>query len=298
MATSSAEILAIVNPVSGRGRTRRLWPRLARQLASLGVTVRPIFTDGPGHARSLAADAVESGSKKIVGVGGDGTIHEIANALIGTEVSLGILPTGGGNDFSKGIGVPLDLLQAVKAIARPRGHRVDVGRLGDECFINGLGIGLDGAASLRYRYMRRLRGELGYVWSAVREALTFRAFDAQLRTEHWTHTGKVLSVGATNGPYHGGNFRVAPHARADDGALDVYVVRPVAYWTRLSKLARIRRGAHLDMPEFGLERAPWMEVELDGPIPAHMDGEPLTLPAGRARVEIVPSALTVLLPTD
>ena len=296
MATSSAEILAIVNPVSGRGRTRRLWPGLAQQLASLHVAVRPAFTEGPGHARSLAADAVASGIERIVAVGGDGTIHEVANALVGTDVALGILPTGGGNDFCKAIGVPLQLGDAVATIARHRAHRVDVGRLGEESFINGLGIGLDGAASLRYRNMRRLHGELGYVWSAVREALTFRAFNARLRSEHWADEGKVLSVGATNGPYHGGDFRVAPHARADDGLLDVYVVRPVAYWSRLAKLARIRRGAHLDMPEFALQRGAWVEIELDEDAPAHMDGESFTLPAGRWRVEIVPSALTALLP--
>ena len=292
------ETLAIVNPVAGRGRTRRLWPALARQLEALNVSIQPVFTEGPTHARSLAADAVRAGTSHVIAVGGDGTTHEVANALVGTDVALGILPTGGGNDFPKAVGIPLDLQQAVKTIAHHRCHRVDVGRLDDEYFINGLGIGLDGAASLRYRNMRRLRGELGYIWSAVREALTFRAFDARLTTENWTHTGRALSVGATNGPYHGGDFRIAPNARTDDGELDVYVMRPVAYLTRLLKLIRIRRGAHLDMPQFSLQRSRWVEIDLDRPVPAHMDGESFTLPMGRTRVEIVPDALTVLLPTS
>ena len=290
------ETLAIVNPVAGRGRTQRLWPNLAQQVTDLGVPLRAVFTEGPNHARALAADAVESGVPRIVAVGGDGTTHEVANALVGTDVALGILPTGGGNDFCRAIGVSLDLRQAVRTIAHGRGHRVDVGRLDDEYFINGLGIGLDGAASLRYRNMRHVRGELGYIWSAVREALTFRAFDARLTTENWTHAGKALSVGATNGPYHGGDFRVAPQARADDGELDVYVMRPVAYFARLFKLGQIRRGAHLTMPQFSLHRSRWVEIDLDRPVPAHMDGESFTLPAGRTRVEIMPDALTVLLP--
>lgn len=290
------ETLAIVNPVAGRGRTRRLWPNLGQQLNDLGVPLQSVFTAGPNHARELAAEAVQSGVARIVAVGGDGTTHDVANALVGTDVTLGILPTGGGNDFCRAIGVSLNLADAVRTIAHGRSHRVDVGRLNDEYFINGLGIGLDGAASLRYRNLKRLRGELGYIWSAVREALTFRAFDARLTTDEWTHAGKALSVGASNGPYHGGDFRVAPNARADDGELDVYVMRPVAYLSRLIKLAQIRRGAHLDMPQFSLQRSRWAEIDLDRPVPAHMDGESFTLRTGRTRVEIVPDALTVLLP--
>jgi len=298
MANPIPETLAIVNPVSGRGRTRRRWPALARQLEANGVAFSSVYTEEPGHARTLAAEAVEAGVKNVVAVGGDGTTREVAHALLGRNVALGMVPTGGGNDFCKAVGIPLSLDKAVRVIARPRCHRVDVGCLNDTCFINGLGIGLDGSASLRYRHMRHLRGELGYLCSAVREALAFPAFEAEVRSEDWAHHGPALSVGASNGPYHGGDFRVAPHARADDGLLDVYVVRPVAYPTRLPKLARIRRGAHLDMPEFELRRLSWVDIELAAPVPAHMDGEPFTLPAGRARVEIVPSSLDVLVPHE
>lgn len=298
MANPTLETLAIVNPVSGRGRTRRQWPALARRLEANGVPCSSVFTEEPGHARTLAAEAVEAGVETVVAVGGDGTTREVAQALLGGNVALGLLPTGGGNDFCKAVGVPPCLNKAVRILARPRCHRVDVGCLNDTYFINGLGIGLDGSASLRYAHMRHLRGELGYLCSAVREALAFPAFEADLRSEDWAHHGPALSVGATNGPYHGGDFRVAPHARADDGVLDVYVVRPVAYLTRLPKLARIRRGAHLDMPEFELRRLSRVDIDLDAPVPAHMDGEPFTLPAGRTRVEIVPSSLGVLVPPE
>lgn len=271
---------------------------MCRQLEADGVAFSSVYTEEPGHARTLAAEAVEAGVANVVAVGGDGTTREVAQALLGRNVALGLLPTGGGNDFCKAVGIPLNLDQAVRTLARPRCRRVDVGRLNDTYFINGLGIGLDGSASLRYRHMRHLRGELGYLCSAVREALAFPPFMADVRGEDWEHTGPALSVGVSNGPYHGGDFRVAPHARADDGVLDAYVVRPVPYLARLPKLARIRRGAHLDMPEFELRRLSSVDINLEAPVPAHMDGEPLTLPAGRTRVEIVPASLAVLVPRE
>ena len=292
---TAAETFVIVNPVSGRGRTRRLWPDIERQLPAQVSCAESAMTDGPNHARRLAMEAVQQGARQIVAVGGDGTAHEVAQALVGTDVSLGILPTGGGNDFCKAVGVPLDLDGALATLEHGRPCRVDVGRLNDECFVNGLGIGLDGAASLRYRSMRRISGELGYVWSAVREAMTFRAFDVQITTDDWTHRGKALSVGATNGPYHGGDFQIAPGALTDDGLLDVYVMTPVAYLARLFKLIQVRRGAHLDWPEYSRQREPWVEITLTRSVPAHMDGESFTLPAGTTRVEVVPNALNVLL---
>ena len=300
MAHRGQTIRLIVNPIAGRGRTQKQLPALKALLQARGVPFELQLTAGPGDAARLAQEAAQTGARTIVAVGGDGTVHEVANGLLAQDepqtAELGVIPTGSGNDFCKAIGVPLDLEGAVRTLLRGQAHLVDVCRLGERFVVNGLGIGLDGAVSHRYRRMRRLRGELGYLWSAVHEALTFRAFPAEIRTPDWRYRGPVLFTGLSNGPYHGGDFRLAPTARVDDGELDVHVVRDMPPVKRLVQIPKVRKGDHLGLPEFLLHRAPWVEFRLERRVPAHADGEPFWLEPGRYRVEVLPKALRVITP--
>lgn len=292
----------IANPIAGRGRTRRRLPALEARLRARGVPFDLCLTAGPGDAARLAREAAQAGAEVITAVGGDGTVHEVVNGLLSLSqprpqgVALGVIPTGSGNDFCKAIGVPPDPEEALSALLRGRARRVDVFRLGERFVVNGLGIGLDGAVSHRYRRLRRLRGEAGYLWSAVCEALTFPAFPGRVRTPDWHYEGRVLFTGVSNGPYHGGDFRLAPTARVDDGELDVHVVDDMSPLKRLVRIPGVRRGTHLKLPEFRLRRAPWVEFHIEKRVPAHMDGEPFWLEPGRHRVEILPKALTVIAP--
>lgn len=300
MAPQDRTIWLIINPIAGRGRTRRQLPALKALLQEEGIPFELRITAGPGDAVLLAQEAAQSGAKTIVAVGGDGTIHEVANGLLtheeSREVALAVVPTGSGNDFCKAIGVPLDLESAVRALLQGQPRLVDVCRLKGRFIVNGLGIGLDGAVSHRYRGMRHLRGELGYLWSAVCEALTFPAFPARVRTPDWGYEGPVLFTGVSNGPYHGGDFRLAPTARVDDGQLDVHVVRDMWPVRRLVQIPRARKGTHLKLPEFSLWRAPWVEFQFEQKVPAHADGEPFWLEPGRYRVEAIPRMLWVISP--
>lgn len=293
-------IVCVVNPVAGRGRTQRLLPALRARLDAQPRPYELRLTSGPGDAVERAQDAVKRGASIVAAVGGDGTVHEVANGLLSSATpqgaALGVIPTGSGNDFCKAIGVPLSLEGAVRALVEGRPKRVDVARLGDRYIVNGLGIGLDGAVAHRYRRMRRLRGEPGYLWGAIHEALTFRAFSARVRGPDWEHAGPVLFVGASNGPYHGGDFRLAPDARVDDGQLDVHVVRDMPPLRRLVQIPKVRRGTHLKLPEFSLRRAPWVEFSVERRLPAHADGEPFWLEPGCHRVTLCPKALTVIAP--
>lgn len=287
----------IVNPVAGRGRTRKLWPAIEAHLKTYPIIYDACFTHAAGEARYLAAQAAHEGHRGVVAVGGDGTAHEVANGLMSfnaNTAALGVLPTGGGNDFCKAIGVPLELPKAVETLAHGRRRRIDVGRIGERYFINGLGIGLDGAVSRRYRRMKRLRGEVGYLWGAIHEALTFREFEIDLATADWRHRGPALLAGATNGQYHGGDFKLAPAARVDDGRLDIYVMSAMAPLKRLIQIPKVRRGAHLALEEFQIRRASWVEVTLDRPLPAHMDGESFVLPQGCTHIDMIPRALEVI----
>ena len=126
------EYLLIVNPVAGRGRTRKLLPSLRSSLESKEIPNEIWFTSRPGEATELTRKAIAQGFTYIVSVGGDGTAHEVANALIGSSAVLGIIPAGGGNDFPKAVGIPLEIPRAVETLVSGRRRRVDVGLLKGE----------------------------------------------------------------------------------------------------------------------------------------------------------------------
>lgn len=294
--SKEAQYLFIVNPVAGRGRTKGMWVSLEKQVRGYRLPYEVSVTRGTREAEAFAAQGVKDGFDCVVAVGGDGTAHEVANGILtaGSRTPVAVVPTGGGNDFCKAIGVPLSPKEALDVLVYGERRRLDVGLINDRYFVNGLGIGLDGAVSYRYRGMRHLQGELGYLWGAVHEALTFQGFPVEVVTAEWRYGGPALLVGATNGQFQGGDFKLAPQARVDDGLLDVYVFHDMTPLKRLVRIPRVRKGAHLGLKEVEIRRAPWVELTLDRPLPAHMDGESFTIPPGRTRIETVSARLEVL----
>ncbi len=290
------ECFVIVNLLAGRGRCRRLWPSIERALRSSRLAFCHLFTEAPGAAIEIARRAAKDFST-IVAVGGDGTIHEVATGLMGSSAKLGIIPAGTGNDFVKMLGIPpKDPLRAIEILQEGRTRRVDIGRVGERYFVNGLGVGLDGAVA--WRVWRSWRwpalAPWIYLYAAVREALFFRSSDVEIVAPDWRASGRLMMVGASNGRYHGGDFLLVPHAQVDDGLFDVYMIADMAPLKRILSISKTRRGEHISLPEVQIRRAPWVEIVSEKPLPGHLDGEPVEFPAERLRVELLPKALEVI----
>ncbi|HED03946.1 MAG TPA: diacylglycerol kinase family lipid kinase [Candidatus Fraserbacteria bacterium] len=291
----------IINPAAGRGRVRRRLPRLLQEFAAGRIPGAYRLTDRPGQASGLAREAAERGARTVIAVGGDGTVNEVVNGLMGAgnpELCLGILPWGSGNDFARALGLPPQPWAALELIRRAlesgAGRWVDLGRLGERYFVNGLGLGLDGAVAWRNSRLKRLRGEWAYLWGGVREALAFKDFPLVFRTPDWRYEGPALLSGACLGPFQGGNFCLAPQAELDDGRLDCYLIEDLPILERLWQMPKLRRGSHLQLQQVHLHQASWLSLETDRPLPAHLDGEPFILAPGRHLVQIEARALQVL----
>lgn len=287
-------IRVVANPVAGSGRARRSMPRLWEALEAEGVDHAVRWTGTAGSAAELAREAVDEGATHVVAAGGDGTVGGAAGALAGTDAALVVAPWGSGNDFAAAVAAPRSPEAVAAAAARGPTRAVDVGRLDEERrFANGLGIGLDGAAAARVEASPRLTGKIGYALAAAREALTFSSFPMAVEAPEGRLEGSVLLAGVSNGPSHGGGFQVAPGAEVDDGALDAYRVGALGVATRLRYLPKVRRGTHVDLEAFRGWRTGKVTFELGEAVPAHLDGEVLTLEAGRHVVEVEAGALTV-----
>lgn len=284
----------IINPTAGHGRTNNAYDLIKDYIADKNVKCDFQFTSEPGQAGRFATSAIEDGYTHIISVGGDGTSHEVVNGLIGAEVTFGIVPSGSGNDFPKSASIPLNVNQAIEAVFSGRERKVDVGKLGDKYFINGLGIGLDGAVAHRFKKLKLLRGQFGYLLGSVQEAIGFKGFEVQVKIDEWNYEGKLLLMGASNGLFQGGKFKLAPEASIDDGLLDFHLIKDMSIFNRLIKIPKVLEGSHADLDEVDIKRATSMEITIQNRLPAHMDGEPFYLEEGVHNIELVPSGLKIL----
>ena len=284
----------IVNTSAGRGRSKSLISYINDYCESKNIKFDIKITEYPNHASKIAEESVNEGIENVISVGGDGTSHEIANALVNTDTVMGILATGSGNDFPKSINIPLNIQDSMDTITKNIVREVDVGVYKDRYFINGMGFGMDGAVSHRFSHYRFIRGQLGYIWGAVLEAVLFSGFKAEISLPDWTYRGKVLLAGASNGAYHGGKFQLAPSAVIDDGMLEVYIIKNMNRLTRLYRIPKVLNGSHQHLNEVYIKKSPLMNIIIEYPVKAHMDGEPIIMNPGYHTINIMSKALKVI----
>ncbi len=285
--------LFIVNPKAGKGQTKKLVPLLERNGAKLGIECKFVYTSAKGDGEAIARGARADGFTHVVGLGGDGTSHEIVNGLMGDDIIFGTIPSGSGNDFPQAAGIPNEPERAVQTVFNGSVRNVDVGKLGGRYFINGLGIGLDGAVANRFKSFRILGGQAAYLISSVIEALTFRGFNAELSIGEWSFSGKLLLTGASNGHSQGG-FKLAPDAKVDNGKLDFHIIRDMEPFSRLVKIPKVLKGHYREIEEMDIMSDRFMEITIFDQVPAHMDGQSFYLVPGTHRIEVVSGALKVM----
>ena len=163
----------ILNPTAGRGAVGKVEGDLLKAVGEQLGDVRAHRTESPGHATQISRELKREGSLVIV-AGGDGTIYETVNGLVGGNCTLGIIPIGSGNDFVKMLALPLDYEKAIEVIKCRQTMSVDVGKVGDSYFANGLGMGFDADVVVESSKVKRLRGSMIYLYSVLKTLLHYR----------------------------------------------------------------------------------------------------------------------------
>ncbi len=290
---SRGRALAIVNPAAGKGLGAKLTSTIAAELGRAGMSVDVVTTPAPGEAARLASSAVEDGYAQVIAVGGDGTAMEVANGLVGTDVSLGLYPIGSGNDFSRALGYPRGRKKIGAFLASARPRRIDVGEVNGRVFLNAAGVGIDGYVAERVIAAARVVGPtLGYFVGALHGIATFRPRQMRIVIDGEVREGPHMMIAACNGTFFGSGMKVAPEAKLDDGVFDVIVGGDLAKWDSLKALVKIYRGTHVNGRTILAIRASSIDVELPEPLTAQIDGE-IERTAGM-RLRLRPRALTVL----
>jgi len=288
-----ARALAIVNPVAGRGRGARVARRIAADFREHGLKLDVVRTPAPDEAARLAKEAAAAGYRVIVAAGGDGTVNEVANGLVGTDALLALYPIGVGNDFARALGYPRRTRDVPPFLRAARRRSIDVGELNGRIFVNAAGVGIDGHVAERIASRPRLVGRaLGPLLGALLSLASFRPQPMRVSLDGEPRSGTFLTVVAANGTHFGAGMHVAPEASLDDGQLDVLLAGDLSRWSSLVALARLYRGTHIDGSTIVLQRARVVEIEVERPLAAELDGEATR--GRRFSIRLRPRALEVL----
>jgi YegS/Rv2252/BmrU family lipid kinase len=285
--------LLLVNPSAGGGRVGELLPRAEAALRANDLEYRLVRTESLEHGVGEARVAAEAGEACIV-MSGDGLIGQVGGALAGSGVPMAVMPGGRGNDLARVVGIPTEPEPAAELIAAGTTRQIDVGEVNGRRFLCIASCGFDSDANRIANETTIVRGNLVYLYAALRALAAWKParFELELDGEHHEVTGYAVAV--ANSKAYGGGMFIAPDAELDDGALDVVWTRQVGKLRFLSQLPKVFKGTHVANPEVSVHRAAEVKVSADRPFAVYADGDHITdLPA---TVTLLPKALELIAP--
>lgn len=297
--------IVILNPTANRGNMQQHRALIRRHLEQTqGKYVEYIETTRKGEAQELAHRAAQEG-RPVVVVGGDGTMHEVANGILsaGKRVPLGIVAAGSGNDFAwNTLKLPRDPAAAVDIAFNGRLVDADAGMVNGKYFVNSFSIGIDADIAVAAGWMKKIplmSGERLYYSTTVKQLLfgyhrcpwlQFRLDDNEQPSEAAT-MHRYVCIAVTNGPTYGAGFRINPTAVYDDGLLDICTITYTPLPRALKVLPVVQRGEHAELPEVTFYRAKSVHIQSKNVVNIQMDGE--TTSATSYDAKILPGALWV-----
>jgi diacylglycerol kinase (ATP) len=293
--------LFIVNPAAGGGRARGVLPLVQTVVSGRDPSAEVVLTERAGHATELAYAGANAGFAPIVGVGGDGTLHEVANGLLQTTscgVPLGVVPCGTGNDFVRSLGLPRDMREAIALAWDGANTTIDVASCGGRRFLNVGGVGFDARVARAASGMPALvrMGSLPYIAGVLREIIVNTTDELTLHLDDQVIQRRSLMVAVANLPYYAGGMMICPSASASDGLLDVCVVGGMSRRQMLTMLPKVFSGGHRNHPLVEFHRARTVRIAGLSRSEVQLDGE--LLDVSPVEFECIPAALRVIMPID
>jgi len=283
--------LIIYNPAAGRKNPAFKLYEFKGYLEGLGYKYF-IYHTRPGlYDLEAIKEFYISGFTDIVVVGGDGTLNLVVNATIDKPLPISILPTGTGNDFIKNFNIGRSFQQQMETAVYGQLKKVDIGKCNDLYFLNGLGIGYDGLVAKKLNQQRqKFKGHLAYLAIVLKGFLFYKEMPVSFQMNGQKYHEPLFMLTIGNGTTFGGGFKITPHAKLNDGFLDICFVKSISPLRRLFNVNRLRVGKHEDVKEITLLQTKKITVE-DAEVEAHMDGESIGKPP--FVISIVPSKINL-----
>ncbi|MDR0511183.1 MAG: diacylglycerol kinase family lipid kinase, partial [Rikenellaceae bacterium] len=286
------EWYAIVNPVAGSGRGLTDWPLISKLLRANNIYHDYVFTEYIRHATELAVEAVNGGYRKIIVIGGDGTVHEVVNgifiqkAVATQDVLIGVIAVGTGNDWIRMFGIPRKYSEAIRAIAAGHSFLQDVGTISyheagykqSRYMANVAGVGFDAYVNRKYNLLREagVKSKWLYIWSTFKAVLAYSSTGVKLWIDgRLVENNLVYSATVGIGKYNGGGMIQMPEAVADDGLFDLTLIRKVSRIGVMLRFRSLYNGKIYRNNMISHERGRTIRIESSPEIAVEVDGEAL-----------------------
>lgn len=278
--SKTEKIFLIINQYAGHKEGAKAVEIVIPYLCKKGYLVEYSFTNHPGHATELASKAARDGFDLVVAVGGDGTVNEVAQGLIGTVTPMGIIPMGSGNGLARELKISMNMHKSACSLVEGENLQLDVCKLNDQRFLCTSGIGFD--AMIAHKMSKAAsRGFLKYVQLVIQESIFFRPLNVKMKIDGVVIEKPVFLITFANASQFGNNAYIAPEASMTDGLIDVIVVRKFAkIWMPVFAVALFSKLIPR-LPFVDCYKAKQIELEMADTPYFHFDGEPgkLSIPA-------------------
>lgn len=301
--------LVILNPISGNGAGEKLWPAIDSALHQGGLEFEMSRTTAPRAGIAIAEQAKREGYDLLIAIGGDGTVNEVANGMLRaaageTAGTLGVIPVGSGNDFTKILSSNQDWEEGVRRILSGQTRVIDVGKIiGDKpapgyasevhYFVNGLDAGFGALVAQHAHEVPFLRGTTMYLAAVLKTLWSFSIPHLRIDLDADPIEQDSTMIAFGNGRCIGGGFWITPTASADDGLLDVMIADGLGRLGILSLLPKVMKGTHVGDPRVKFLQASHILIESPDPLTVEADGEIPYIGAHHLEIELLPKKLCV-----
>lgn len=271
----------IINPISGKGNTLRIADNIKKVCEEEKLDYEMHYTEYPGDATKIARKY--RFSKNIIySVGGDGTLNEVLNGIIGTKNILGIVPSGSGNDFYKTLSKIDDVYP-----------KIDIGKINNRYFINIVSIGIDAEVANNVSLMKKKNVATSQIYNAslLYTFFKYKYKNIELSIDEKEEKGKCTILTVCNGETYGGGFKIAPMAKLNDGYFDVYYVEKVSKATLPFLIRMLKKGTHEKHNKVHKSQATKVKLKCNNDLVCNIDGE--IIKDNKFIIKIIPNALTI-----
>ena len=273
------QIAIATNTLAGSGKAVKLAATIQAILTERKIDSQ-IFTEKEWDARLYAFDQVWI-------AGGDGTVNYFVNQYNNIKIPLCIFNGGTGNDFYSLLYGKTTVSEQIEHILQSTPKPIDAGKCNDRYFLNGVGIGFDGAVAKGLQGVNKFGGKTSFMLAVLKHIIFYKEQHYTISSAEKTVEGKFMMISIANGIRYGGGFFVAPMAKADDGLLDTILVKPLSVFKRLRYLPVIEKGKHLSLPFIDYYNTQKIIIKSDQPIQSHLDGE--YLESNEFTIEVLPA---------
>ncbi len=293
----------IVNPNAGKTCKNHHIGKLKNLLKKYSFHFKLFITENYQHALHLSEELVLDGYRKIIAVGGDGTINEIVNGIMNSklnnDVILAFIPSGSGNDFVRTIGIPKNYEKAIKLIKENFQKPVDVGQLNNQYFINTLGIGFDAKIAKSANKIKFVGGILKYILALLENLKNPETYNLAFKTDNDLFRNETILLSVGNGKFSGGGFPLTPEASPFDSKADICLVSSISKFELVKSLLMVLRSKHKNHPAVDIFQAKGIEVKSDRDVDIYIDGKiPILENYRRFSIKILPKRIKIIVPKE